>query len=330
MTQLAGTTDSYRVGAAGGNREDLEDVIWDLEPLETYCLSNFDRTKVSATFHEHEVDSLVGPTVNRQLEGDDATYITVVSPTRVGNYCQISRKTFLISGTQEVVSKAGRKSELKRQLTKQMKELKNDMEYAIVRNQGSSAGGSSTARSSGGIESWIPSTDNSGNGVKATTTASGSTAAFANNVVAAPVDGSTTGAFNETAFLAALELAWADGGNPRSILMNSANKRLASAFAGVATKTHNVDGRTKPVIAGSVDVYVSEYGTHNFILHRHVRGNTVLCLDPDYWAVGMLRSPFMEELAKTGDGEKRQLLAEYTLVSRNHSASAKVANCTGT
>ena len=53
----------------------------------------------------------------------------------------------------------------------------------------------------------------------------------------------------------------------------------------------------------------------------------ILAVDPDYWAVAFLRQPFMEELAKTGDGEKRQLLAEFTLVSRNHKASSKVAAC---
>jgi len=132
MAQLTGTTDTYRTGSGGGNREDLEDVIWELDPLETYCLSNFDRTKVEATFHEHEIDTLAPVTVNRQLEGDDAAMVTVTQPTRVGNYCQISRKTFLISGTQEVVSKAGRKSEVKRQLKKQMKELKNDINLCVV------------------------------------------------------------------------------------------------------------------------------------------------------------------------------------------------------
>ena len=327
MAITSGSTSSYDVGSAGGNREDLEDIIWELDPLDTYCLTNFDHVKAEATFHEHEIDSLVGPTTNRQLEGNDFSAVTVVSPSRVGNYCQISSKEFIITGTQERVSKAGRKSDVKRQLKKQMKELKNDMEYAMVRNQASSAGGKATARSLGSIESWIPSTDNGGNGVKATTTASGSTAAFANNVVAAPVDGSTTGAFNETAFKAALALAWADGGDVDTVLLNSTNKELAAAFAGVATKTHNVTGQTKPVIAGDVDFYVSPYGTHKLVLHRHVRVNTVLCLDSDYWAVAMLRAPFMEEMAKTGDGEKRALRAEYTLVSRNHSASAKVANC---
>ena len=327
MALTTGSTTTFLVGSAGGNREDLEDIIWELDPLETYCLSNFDRVKADATFHEHELDTLVGPTANRQLEGNDFDAATVVSPTRVGNYCQISKKEFIITGTQERVSKAGRKSDVKRQLKKQMKELKNDMEYAIVRNQGSSAGSATVPRSMGSIEAWIPSTENSGNGVKATTTASGSTAAFAANVVAAPTDGSTTGAFNETQFKAALALAWADGGSVDSVLLNDTNKALASAFSGVATKTHNVTGQVKPVIAGDVDFYVSAYGTHKLILHRHVRSSTVLCLDSSYWAVAMLRAPFMEEMAKTGDGEKRALRAEYTLVSRNHSASAKVTNC---
>lgn len=328
MALQTGGTTTYLVGSAGGNREDLEDVIWELDPVDTYCLTNFERTKAESTFHEWELDTVVGVTANRQLEGNDFAAATVVSPTRAGNYCQISKKEFAITGTQEVVSKAGRKSEVKRQLKKQMRELKNDMEYAIVRNQASSAGGAATARSMGSIESWIPSTDNSGNGVKATTTASGSTAAFANNVVSAPSDGSTTGALSETKFREALELAWTDGGNARSVLVGPTQKNAIAGFSGIATKTHNVEGRTKPVISGSVDIYVSDFGTHNLILHRHVRSSVVLCLDPEYWAVAFLRQPFMEQMAKTADAWPHAIRTEFTLVSRNHNASAKVVNCT--
>jgi hypothetical protein len=50
----------------------------------------------------------------------------------------------------------------------------------------------------------------------------------------------------------------------------------------------------------------------------------VLCIDPDYWAVAYLRRPFMETLAKTGDAEKKQMLAEFSLVCRNSFASSKV------
>ena len=120
MAIVTGSTISYGVGTAGGNREDLEDVIWELEPLDTYCLSNFDRVEASATFHEWELDATVAATVNRQIEGDSEAYTSVVSPSRAGNYCQISSKLFLISRTQEKVAKAGRKSEIKRQLKKQI------------------------------------------------------------------------------------------------------------------------------------------------------------------------------------------------------------------
>jgi hypothetical protein len=50
----------------------------------------------------------------------------------------------------------------------------------------------------------------------------------------------------------------------------------------------------------------------------------VLCIDPDYWSVAFLRRPQMETLAKTGDAEKRMIVTDFTLVSRNEKASAKV------
>jgi hypothetical protein len=327
MAAVTGTTQTYGVGSAGGNREDLEDIIWELDPLETYCLTNFDQTKAVATFHEWELDAMTAPAANRQLEGDDGTFVSIVSPTRAGNYLQISRKTFLVSGTQEVVSKAGRKSELTRQVKKQMKELKNDMEMALTTNQTSSAGGATTARSLGSMESWIASTDNSGNGLRATTTASASTAAFAANVVTTPTDGTTTGALTETKFKEAFQLGWQAGGSDHVVLVSATQKTAISAFTGVATKYNEVKGNNRATIIGSADIYVSEFGNHTIILHRHVRASVVLVIDPDFWAVSFLRQPFMEELAKTGDGEKRQLLAEFTLVSRNHKASSKIAAC---
>jgi len=328
MAALTGTTQTYGVAAAGGNREDLEDVIWELDPLEFYCQTNFDRVDANATFHEWEMDASVAPAANAQLEGNDGAFTSIVSPTRAGNYLQILKKEFLVSGTQEVVAKAGRKSEVMRQVKKQMKELKNDLEYALVRNQTSSAGGATTARQMGSIESWIASTDNSGNGVRATTTASASTAAFASNVVTTPTDGTTTGALTEAQFKEALRLSWVSGGQDPVILVGSTQKVAISAFSGIATKTTYIpNDQERATILASADMYVSEYGYHKVILHRHVRASVVLALDPEYWAIAFLRKPFMEELAKTGDGFKRAIRTEATLVSRNHLASAKVAAC---
>ena len=327
MAALTGTTQTYGVGSAGGNREDLEDVIWELDPLEYYCQQNFDRVDAVATFHEWEMDTSVAPASNLQLEGNDGTFTSIVSPTRAGNYCQILKKEFLVSGTQEVVAKAGRKSEVVRQSKKQMKELKNDLEYAIVRNQASSAGGATTARAMGSIESWIASTDNAGNGVRATTSASASTAGFSANVVTAPTDGTTTGALAEATFKEALRLSWTNGGQDPIVLVGSTQKVAISAFTGISTRYTEVAPRTRANIISSAELYVSEYGIHQLVLHRHVRASVVLCLDPQYWALAFLRRPFIEQLAKTGDGEKRAIRTEATLVSRNQLASAKVAAC---
>ena len=329
MGIITGSTISYGVGAAGGNREDLEDVIWELEPLETYCQSTFDRVEGNATYHEWELDTLVAPGANRQIEGDSESYTSIVSPTRAGNYMQILSKQFLVSGTQEVVAKAGRKSEVMRQTKKQMRELKNDLEYAIVRNQASSAGGSATARSMGSIESWIPTTDNSGNGVRATTTAAASTAGFNSGTVAAPTDGTTTGALTETKFREALQLAWTDGGASSTVLVGATQKTAISAFTGIATKTTQIPNqKVRAVIQASAEFYVSEYGVHQIVLHRHVRPSVVLAIDPEYWALAFLRKPFMEKMAKTSDGEKVAMRMEVTLVSRHADANGKVVACT--
>lgn len=322
MAQVTGTTDTYRVGAAGGNREDLEDVIWDLFPDETYCLTNFDKVDASASYHEWMLDAIVAPTTNRQIEGDDASFVTVVSPTRVGNYQQISRKTFLISRTQEKVAKAGRRKESARQLTKQMRELKNEMEYAIVRNQASSAGGSGTARSTASIESWIAT-----NEALATTTASATTPGFSSGAVAAPTDGSTTGALTVGVLNSALQGSWSSGGQATQILVGPTQKAAIDQFTGVATRFVDVDRAAQASIINAANLYVSSFGRHTVRLHRHVRSSVVLCLDPDMWAISFIDKPFMEELAKTGDGKKHQMISEWGLVSRNEAASAKVVAC---
>lgn len=322
MAQVTGTTDTYRVGAAGGNREDLEDVIWDLFPDETYCLTNFDKVDANASYHEWMLDAIVAPTTNRQIEGDDASFVTVVSPTRVGNYQQISRKTFLISRTQEKVAKAGRRKESARQLTKQMRELKNEMEYAIVRNQASSAGGSGTARSTASIESWIAT-----NEALATTTSSATTPGFSSGAVAAPTDGSTTGALTVGVLNTALQGSWSSGGQASQILVGPTQKAAIDQFTGVATRFVDVDRAAQASIINAASLYVSSFGRHTVRLHRHVRSSVVLCLDPDMWAISFIDKPFMEELAKTGDGKKHQMISEWGLVSRNEAASAKVVAC---
>lgn len=322
MPILTGTTLSYGVGTAGGNREDLEDVIWDLFPDDTYCLTNFDRVDASATYHEWLRDTLVAPGANLQIEGDDPTFTSIASATRVGNLQQISSKKFIVSRTQDRVAKAGRRTETARQTVKQMRELKNDMEYAIVRNQASSLGGSATGRSTASIESWL-----STNKVLATTTSSATTVGFSGGVVAAPSDGTTTGALNVAALNSALQGAWLAGGTPSTILVGPTQKLVIDTFTGIATRFVDVDKSTQATIINAANVYVSSFGRHTVRMHRHVRASVVLCLDPDLWAVSFIDRPFMQPLAQTGDAKKAMILSEFGLVARNEAGNSKVVAC---
>ena len=81
-------------------------------------------------------------------------------------------------------------------------------------------------------------------------------------------------------------------------------------------------------IVGAADVYVSDFGEHRIVPNRFMRDKTCLVLDMDYWSVNYLRRFENIEIARTGDAEKRQIIAEYTLTCRNELASGKVTDLT--
>ena len=328
MAIPAGVTETYDMN--NSIREDLEDVIWDLAPMDTWALSNLDKVQAEGTKHEWLLDALEAATTNAQLDGDDASFATITQPSRYYNYCQISRKNFAISGTLAAVTLAGRKSEMARQGVKMMKELKRDIEKALVGNQGSCVGSQTVARRSAGMESMIASTDNSGNGQRATTTNAGSTAAF-NAGWTTPTDGGSFGGLTQSIFDRALLDAWTDGGDPRVILVGPVYKAVIDGFTSQATRFVDVGKSDDIPILTSAGVYVSDYGMHTLVLHRYIRSSNpavILCIDPDFWATAWLRRPFMEPLAKTGDAEKKAILAEFCLVGRNPNSSGKVAGLT--
>ena len=113
MAVVTGTTSTHN---QAGLREDLWDVITNSSPTDTPFQDNIDKTKAKAKLHEWLTDSLAAVAVNAQIEGDDASYATAVTVTRLTASTQILRKTFLVSGTLEAADKAGRKSEIKYQL----------------------------------------------------------------------------------------------------------------------------------------------------------------------------------------------------------------------
>lgn len=320
MAYLAGT---FKTTDAIGNREDLSDVIHNIDPTDTPFLSMIaGKGKAKATYHEWQTDSLTAAAINSVVEGNDATFTTAAPTTRVGNRTQISYKTLIVSGTQDAVDKAGRDKEYSYQLAKRSAEIKRDMEFGLTGNYASSAGSTTTPRRLGSLEAWFAT-----NSQRSAT--NGADGGFSAGDVAAATDETAGGVrtITEAMLKTAMQQAWTAGGKPEYVMCGPVNKQRISAFAGIATLYRDTGSQMKPAsIMGAADIYVSDFGQVKIIPNRLSRERTVTVLDPGYWDVAYLRPFKTEQLAKTGDATKGQLLVEYTLVSKNEAASAVIAD----
>ena len=313
MTAVTNTFETYD---AKGIREDLTDVIYNIDPTDTPFMTGAAKTKSMQTKHEWQKDNLASATTaNAQLEGDDLTSFTSQAATvRLYNYCQISRKDVIVSGTVDIVNKAGRKSEVAYQTAKRMKELKRDMETILTANQASTAGTATLARSLGGLGSWVATNDDLGaSGVSPT-----------GNGTDTRTDG-TQRAYTEALLKSVLSSAWTSGGDPDTIMLGAFNKQVQSGFAGNATRI--IDAEDKKLVA-AYDVYESDFGTLKVIPNRFQRSRDGWVLQMDKWAVAYLRPVRLVDLAKTGDAEKKMIITEYSLESRQEAASGLVADLT--
>ena len=312
MAQPTNTFDTYD---SVGEREDLSDVIYSIAPTDTPFLSSAAKTKATAVLHEWQTDSLAAAVTNNAvIEGDEATLDASTATTRLSNSSQIMDKTVVITGTQESVDKAGRASEIAYQIAKRAKELKRDMEATITGNIAEVTGGSSTARKMGTLGSWVTTNDD--------LASDGASGAGAGN--AAHTDG-TQRAFTESQLKSVIKSVWNAGGDPSMIMCGPFNKQKLSGFTGNSTR---FDAGADATLYTSVDVYASDFGQLQVVPNRFSRDRDAYVLDMEYWAVAFLRDFSMHELAKTGDSEKRQLLVEATLESRNEAASGLIADLT--
>lgn len=304
---------------AVGAREDLSDVIYDISPQDTPIMSSIGKTKATAVYHEWQTDSLAAATTaNAAVEGADATAATLSPTTRIGNYTQIVQKTIQVSGTLEAVDKAGRKSEKAYQLAKASAEIKRDIEAIITANQGQTAGNSSTARKMGSLLSWIKTNTNKGSG---TTTAGADPTTIG---VSTRVDADTTRTFTETMLKDVVQKVFSSGGTPSLLVVPPALKQVVSGFTGLAQHRYNSNASGEVTILAGADLYQSDFGVISIVPNRFMRSRDALVLDPEYAALAYLRPFQTNDLAKTGDSEKTQILAELTLEVRNEAAHGGV------
>jgi len=312
---------TYQTYQTVGIREDLADIIYNISPTETPFMSGVAKNKATNTTHQWQTDALADVAANAAVEGDAISYATLAASAKEENYTQISTKGIQVSGTNDAVTSAGRNNELAYQVAKAAKELKRDMETALLSNVAKAAGNASTARKLGGCQTWIETNVDAGAG--------GSGAGNG----AARVDG-TQRAFTEDQLKGVLRSCYNEGGNPNMIMVGAFNKQKLSGFTGGSTRFDAAEDRR---LITSIDVYESDFGTMQVAPNRFIRGanstaakvgQDALILEMDYWAVSFLRDFSLQTPAQTRDADQRFMVAEYTLESRNEKASGMVTDLT--
>lgn len=306
---------------AKGLKESLADFIENISPEDTPIYSMARKSSISATFEEWQTDVLAAGTKdNAIVEGADASYATPTATKRLGNYVQTARKDFKIASMLDIVKKAGRSTETKYQAYKQGNELKTDVEASLSQNNPAVAATTSVAGKSASLETFAWDVVSHGtNGATAVVTAGAPTTAI--------TDG-TQRALTEILVKAVLADGYGKGARYKMAVMGPTQKQAFSALAGLSSTRNNfstMKGK-QGVILGAADVYVSDFGDIALVPSQFMRNRTILFLDPEGLEVKMGRRFKEEELAKTGDAEGRQIIADFTLVVRNPRQVGKLAD----
>lgn len=312
---------------AKGLRESLADFIENISAEDTPIYSMARKGTINATFEEWQTDvNAAGSKDNAIVEGADAAYATPTATKRLGNYVQTARKDFKIASMLDMVKKAGRATETKYQSYKQGQELKTDIEASLSQNNAAVAATTSVAGKSASLETFAWDVVSHGTG-----TPDGSTTVVtAGAPTTAPVDAGTTRALSETLVKALLADGYAKGARYKMGIMGPAQKQAFSALAGLSSTRNNfstMKGK-QGVILGAADVYVSDFGDIALVPSQFMRASTILFIDPETIEVKMGRRFKEEELAKTGDAEGRQIVADFALCVRNPRGVAKLADLT--
>lgn len=309
MAQVANTFATFN---STRNREQLMNNIWNVSVSETPFVKLIGKEKVDGVFVEWSTDSYAAAAANKVEQGNQSTVVAVTPTTRLNNRTQISEKVFGVTGTQEVVEKAGGKSEYGYQLAKKMVELKKDIEFGCLQNTTSIAAAAGTAPQARGLFGFMDSNVSLGaTGVAANPQAN-----------TAAVDG-TLRSYAESMLKTVLQNMFdsgADIGN--SYILHPS--QLRSNFDGFLAGQTRFDKAEDKALTATLEVYIGPFGRVKNVNARHMRQREVAIINPEFLALGMLRNMKDTPLAKIGDTQNVLVNAEWTLINKNTKAHGAI------
>jgi hypothetical protein len=306
-------TNAFTTFQAKGNREDLADAIFNIDPVDTVFLSMSDTRSISNVMFDWQTEKLPAVNANNaQIEGFVLSRAPATPTVRINNVAQISERDATVSGTQEAADAAGKSGEMSHQMALSGKALKRDMETILLSGHPYGAGvDDTTGRTTRGLEHWI-------------TTHASYGATGANPVSpTAPITPGTARAFTEALLADTIQGTYDGGGEPDHLLMGSYIKRVFSTFTGRHDSRRTVD--TDEIVA-AVDFYVSDFGEMKAYPSRWITPSTVIGWDPNFTKVAYYRKMDRIDIGTIGDATTKLILSEYGLQCSNEAAHFKIAD----
>jgi hypothetical protein len=314
---VAKVTNAFTTYQAVGNREDLSNAIYNIDPFDTPVMSAAKRRSVKNRFFDWQTEFL--PTVNlsnAQIEGFVLSNNLSTPTIRQQNVTQISERDATVSATQEESDAAGKSSEMSHQMAMAAKVLKSDMESILCSRQARSDGSDTTARFTESFPHRVArATDRLGAAAGAVANQS-----FLTGLPTAATDAWTAVAggsqiqVNEAMLGAAMQQAYVNGASPTLWVVPPGIKRTVSTFTGRST-TQVLVGKTE--VVSTVDVIATDFGRIKVIPSRWIPTDLALLIDPDYLAVAFFRSFRQYLMARIGDAETRMIVVEWGVETRN-------------
>lgn len=290
------------------NPEFVDNAIKFVSPDDTPFIDMVPEDKTGATKHEWLVDKYDATATNAQLEGDDTSFSAITSPTRPSNNTQILKKAFIVSGTQNAIKSYGIEDTFGYNAIKKTTELMRDLEAGLMSNQAPVTGAAGTARQFRPVEGFYATNVDAGAGG-----ANGSAAAARTDGTLRPITLAmiTTQAQN----------IFTQGGKASVLMVNPLLVNTIGAFTGVAQRQTKANE-----VQAYADVIVTAFGNLKVVPNRFTRARSAHLLDAKTHKIVWLRKPKREELAKTGDARKMQIIGEVTYASKAEHGNALIAD----
>lgn len=272
-------------------KEDVLDLIQQIDPVNNFFISNLGSTEATATRHEWLEDNLpAGNTITARAENFTPSWGNLPGVLRKANILQIISSEFKVSKTQQLIEKHGIKDRMAYEQDRAMKHWANLAEYSVMHATLVSGTASGATRTMQGIK-WYASLTSRVSGVS----------------------------LSETMFNDFLQDAYARGVIWDTVVVPASLKRRISGFTAGTTKF--TDAFEKKLV-NVVSVYEGDFGGMiKIIPHRWAIGGAdaseLIFVKSDSNYISYLDRPHFEDYAKTTDGINGLIRGELTVEVRN-------------